>query len=99
MSDLFLDVFAQDFIKIIKVIERKKDARGISHDELMAKKLENLSLGLGAGAKGIGNEQKFGKKDKKNTRDSTAMSRDESSVDKMQGTMKIEENPGATLKR
>lgn len=28
--DLFLDVFSSDYIKIIKAIERKKDAKGIN---------------------------------------------------------------------
>lgn len=30
MSDLFLDVFAGDYIKIMKEMERKKEAKGIS---------------------------------------------------------------------
>jgi hypothetical protein len=30
MSDLFLDVFAGDYIKIMKEMERKKEAKGLS---------------------------------------------------------------------
>lgn len=36
--DLFLDVFSSDYIKIIKAIERKKDAKGINEDDLGASK-------------------------------------------------------------
>jgi hypothetical protein len=55
MSDLFLDVFAQDFIQIISVIDRKSRARG-GHDDYFTKKLENLGYSLNTSAKGIGNE-------------------------------------------
>ena len=41
MSDLFLDVFAGDYIKIMKEMERKKEAKGISQEDSMAKKYNN----------------------------------------------------------
>jgi len=43
--DLFLDVFSSDYIKVIKAIERKKDAKGINQDDMNAsKKFEQFGI-------------------------------------------------------
>jgi Ca2+-binding EF-hand superfamily protein len=97
MSDLFLDVFSQDYIKIIKVLDRKKAAQGISHDDLMTKKLENLSHGLNTNAKSIGNDVKFGKKKDPKAKESTQISREEASNDR-QGSIKIDDQGTAAKK-
>lgn len=97
MSDLFLDVFAGDYIKIMKEMERKKEAKGISQEDMMAKKYNN-PISLTTKAQGIGGlNSNFGKKKDKNVRDSSTMSREENSRDRH--PMKIDENGGGTIKR
>jgi hypothetical protein len=42
-----LDVFSDDYIKVIKAIERKKDAKGMKEDDLGAsKKFEQFGIGF-----------------------------------------------------
>jgi hypothetical protein len=97
MSDLFLDVFAGDYIKIMKEMDRKKEAKGISQEDMMAKKYNN-PISLTTKAQGIGGlNSNFGKKKDKNVRDSSTMSREENSRDRH--PMKIDENGGGTMKR
>lgn len=57
-DDIFLDVFADDYIKIIKAIERKKEARGVNYDHNdiangKKSKITHLNNSMGKGDKAM----------------------------------------------
>ncbi len=79
---MFLDVFSNDYIKVIKAIERKKITQRGNQDDY-GQKIPGIN---GTGQKGIGNEAKFGKKRtiaNANLRQSVAISEGDNSNDEV----------------
>lgn len=87
-DDLFLDVFSNDFIRIIKDIERRKKARGIDGE----KPGNNKIIGLNTKH---GNELSFGKNKKGGHQSDNELSQDEQIPEKKQKVKVVDNSPAA----
>lgn len=87
-DDLFLDVFSNDFIRIIKDIERRKKARGIDGEKSGNSKIIGLNTKHG-------NELSFGKNKKGGHQSDNELSQDEQIPEKKQKVKVVDNSPAA----